>query len=112
MDDFSPTETQIIPVALGSGMVIQVEAIGPGEEDIMAELPSFAGVTDAIEEIACAVEATLAKVKPKKAKIELGIDVGIESGHLTALIVKGTGQATIKITLEWERTEDPASQQA
>ena len=36
-----------------------------------------------------------------------GVQVGIESGKLTALLVKGTGNANLKITLEWgEITED------
>jgi Trypsin-co-occurring domain 1 len=34
--------------------------------------------------------------------VEFGIDVGIESGKLTALICKGSGNASLKITLEFE----------
>ena len=44
---------------------------------------------------------TFQKVKPRKASVELGLEVGLESGHLTALLVKGTGTANLKLTLEW-----------
>jgi hypothetical protein len=44
----------------------------------------------------------LAKVKPKKASVEFSLKVGVESGKLTSLLVKGTGEGNLKITLEWE----------
>ena len=44
---------------------------------------------------------TLQKVKPRAASVEFGLEIGIESGQLTALLVKGTGTANLKITLEW-----------
>jgi hypothetical protein len=31
----------------------------------------------------------------------LGLEVGLESGNLTALLVKGTGTANLKLILEW-----------
>ena len=31
----------------------------------------------------------------------LGIEVAVESGQLTALIVKGSGKANLEITMEW-----------
>jgi hypothetical protein len=64
-------------------------------------LPSFKEVTDAIEGIAESVVCTLQKVKPRKACVEFGIEVALESGQLTALLVKGSGTSNLKITLEW-----------
>jgi hypothetical protein len=43
----------------------------------------------------------LKKVKPKKASVEFGLEVAVESGKLTTLLVKGTGTANLKIALEW-----------
>jgi hypothetical protein len=34
---------------------------------------------------------------------EFGVEFGYESGQLTALIVKGTGKANLKITMEWTK---------
>jgi Trypsin-co-occurring domain 1 len=47
------------------------------------------------------IVGALEAAKPEKATVEFGIDVGVESGQLTSMLVKGTGTATIKVTLEW-----------
>jgi hypothetical protein len=39
---------------------------------------------------------------PSKATVTFGIDVAVEPGQLTAMLVKGGGNATLEITLEWE----------
>ncbi|MCI5144265.1 MAG: hypothetical protein D3923_01765 [Candidatus Electrothrix sp. AR3] len=54
-----------------------------------------------LEGIVSVVNDAIIKVKPKKASVELGIKIGLEAGHLTAMIVKGTGEANLKIVLEW-----------
>jgi hypothetical protein len=41
-------------------------------------------------------------VKPKKATVKFGMELAIESGQLTAVIVKGSGKGNLEITLEWE----------
>jgi hypothetical protein len=41
-------------------------------------------------------------VRPDSASIEFGVDVKIESGKLSGLIVSGTANATLKVTLTWE----------
>ena len=92
----------IVPVQLPNGQIMQVEvaALG-GEEEVGLSGFSFDGVTGAIEEIARTITGALEKVKPRKATVEFGVDVALESGKLTALLVKGTGTASLKITLEW-----------
>lgn len=94
---------EIIPVVLEDGTQINVEAavIG-GEQDVAFEVLPFDEVSGAIESIAKAVMKPLQKIKPTKASVELGVAIGLEAGQLTALIVKGTGTANLKITLEWE----------
>lgn len=113
----NPTESQIesIPVQLENGALIRVEAtkvgsststVIPGEEiesDVGAKIQSLKEVNDAIEGIAESVVESLKKFSPSKSTIEFGIDFGYESGQLTALIVKGTGKANLKITMEWSK---------
>lgn len=109
-------QTKIIPVELPNGTVIKVEATPvdkspqegqpfiPGEEvesDVSFNIKPLKDVTDAIEGIADAIKESLDKVKPTKASVEFGLEFGYESGQLTALIVKGTSKANLKITLEW-----------
>lgn len=97
-----PTRQELIPVKLANGTEIRVAAtmLG-GEEDVAFKPLSFEEVTHTIEGIASSLNTALQKVKPKKASVEFGLEVAVESGALTTLLVKGTGTATLKIILEW-----------
>ncbi len=112
MDGYGDT---LVSADLGGGRVIQVQAraapTGDPEADVgildkvrSRDKMSFDGVTDSIEAIAERVTGALERVRPDKATVEFGIDVGVESGGLTGLLAKGSGSATLKITLEWEPT--------
>ena len=94
--------TEIIKAELANGAIIHIQAttLG-GEEEVAFTLSSFKEVTDAIEGIAESVVTTLQKVKPRKASVEFGLEVALEAGHLTALLMKGSGTSNLKITLEW-----------
>lgn len=109
MDQYGDT---LVPADLGNGQVIRVAVsatTGDPEADVgildalrNREAPlAFDGVTSSIEAIAQKVTAALSSARPEKATVEFGIDVGVEAGALTGLLVKGTGSATLKITLEW-----------
>jgi hypothetical protein len=95
---------QIVPLQLTDGTIIKVQAttLG-GSQDVLdlEKILPFNEVTDTIEKVAQAVVGTLQKIKPDKASVEFGIEVGIESGDLTALLVKGTGTGNLKIMLQW-----------
>jgi Trypsin-co-occurring domain 1 len=81
---------------------IQVTSLG-GEDYISdtSKLFPFREVTDTIKGIATSVVDTLKEVKPRRASVEFGLEIGVESGKLTTLLVRGTGTANLKITLEW-----------
>jgi hypothetical protein len=53
------------------------------------------------------IATPLQKVKPKKATVKFGMEMAIEAGQLTAVIVKGSGKANLEITLEWEAQSKP-----
>lgn len=94
--------TKIVEAKLEGGPIIRVQATSlGGPERVGIELPSFKEVTDAVEGIARSVLVSLEKVKPRKATVEFGLEIGVESGKLTAIIVKGSGTANLKITMEW-----------
>jgi hypothetical protein len=59
------------------------------------------GVSKTLEGIAHAVRSALVKVTPSKTTVELGIDLAVKSGKLTALVVEGGAAASLKVTLEW-----------
>jgi hypothetical protein len=97
-----PSRTDIVEAHLADGTRLFIEAthLG-GEANVGRKDLSFDGVVETIGEIAKALKQTLEEAKPRKASLELGIDVGVEAGQLTALLVKGTGSANLKVTLEW-----------
>ena len=95
---------QIVPVKMPNGKVVQVQATGSASERgaaIRGQLPSFEEITDAIEGIASAILGTLEKVKPRNASVEFGLEVALQEGKLTALLVQGGGTASVNVTLEW-----------
>lgn len=96
--------TRVIKAELEDGTTIDIQSSVRGEEDVALTVFPFRDVTDKIEGIAEAVIETLKKVKPQSASVEFGIEMAVESGQLTALLVKGTGSANLKITLQWGDT--------
>jgi hypothetical protein len=103
---FEPTET-VVKATLPSGAVIHVEAVHVGatsaEREVvdLEQVFKFEDLRAALEGIAVAIVETIGKIKPNKAAVEFGVEVGIASGQLTAVLVKGTGKANLKIKLEW-----------
>ena len=88
----------------GKTLLLEVRSAGDPETDVgILKDKSFDGVVDSIKAITRQLSAALDEIKPDKASLELGVDIGIESGQLTALLVKGSGSATLKITLEWAK---------
>jgi hypothetical protein len=96
--------TEILPVEMANGKVVQVQVTTMGgEEDIaiLDHLPTFEEVTGAIEEISRAITSSIEKVKPQSASVEFGLEVAVQEGKLTALLVQGSGTASVTITLGW-----------
>ena len=102
--------TRIVPVELDDGTRIKVRATAlGGEEDVaaLAQVFPFAQIATTIENIAKTLNATVAKINPDRASIEFGVELAIESGQLSALIVQGSTNGNLKITLEWKKQEPP-----
>lgn len=99
-------KTKIIPLQLSDGTIIKVEATPIGEQPVSSQTRIFKEATQVIKSVAEDIAQTLKEiqqeVKPKKLSVKLGFQIGVESGQLTALIVKGTGSANLEITMEWE----------
>jgi hypothetical protein len=100
-------EQNVVPARVGDASILvevrgDVPVVDP-EVDVSMRVPSFSGVVASIKSITTELTAMLDELAPNKASIELGVDVGVEAGQLTALLVKGSGNATLKITLEWEK---------
>jgi hypothetical protein len=96
--------TEFIPVKLANGTTIKFQVSQPetGRRDVadIGALP-FNHVTEALQEIVGNLKETLDRVKPDKASVKFGVEMAVEAGNLTALIVKGSGKGNLEITLEW-----------
>ncbi|MEM1254980.1 MAG: CU044_2847 family protein [Cyanobacteria bacterium P01_H01_bin.21] len=99
---FSESRSDTVPVELPNGAVVKVEVATTGREDVGFDIKQFQPIADAIEGVVQMIAAPLQKVKPKKASVKFGMELAIESGQLTAIIVKGSGKGNLEIALEWE----------
>jgi hypothetical protein len=99
---FAESRSNTVPVQLPNGAIVKVEVASTGREDVGFDVKQFQPVADAIEGVVQMIAAPIQKVKPKKASVKFGMELAIESGQLTAIIVKGSGKGNLEITLEWE----------
>lgn len=104
-------ETKIIKVKVGEGKEIAIEAalleVTTSEltEARMGaiNLPDMSSVCESIEAFASSINSTIAKVKPTKATVEFGFNIGVDnSNKVSAFLVSGKAEASINISLEWE----------
>lgn len=100
----TPERTETIKARLEDGTIVQVQVgtVGGRQDVAGGQVPSLKDVGKAIEGIVEAVASPIHKAMPSKATVKFGIDIAVEPGQLTALLVKGGGNATLEITLEWE----------
>lgn len=99
--------TELVPVQLADGKRIYVQAVTQGGLEQVGNIPlPFKEVADVIESISTSIVKALKKAKPRKAIVEFGLEIGLESGQLTTLLVKGTSTANLKIALEWGDIEN------
>ena len=109
--DFTPDMVAMekVPVTLEDGSVFLVEVPQDavrGREDVSAGGPkAIESLSKSINGIVKTVTAPIKAVKPSKATLTLGLEIGIEQGSLVAAIVRGTGKTNLEITLEWEKQD-------
>jgi methionine aminopeptidase len=101
---YEDERAEAVPVQLPNGAVVKIEiakSSDTGKEDVAFEMFKFDQIAEILEGVTEAIKGAIEKVKPKKTAVKFGIEVGIESGKLTALIVKGTGKSNLEISMEW-----------
>lgn len=100
--EFTESRSETVPVQLPNGAIVKVEVTTTGREDVGFDPKQFQPVAEAIEGVVQMIAGPIQKARPKKATVKLGMELAIESGQLTAILVKGSGKANLEITLEWE----------
>jgi len=101
-------KTDTLPLRLPNGTIVYVEVSSlksTVEKDVSfrstEEALEIGDIQSAIEGIGEMVVAAVKKLAPSKTSVEFGIEVAVEPGKVTALWVKGSGKANLKVTLEW-----------
>jgi hypothetical protein len=98
-------QTRIIPVELSDGTIVKIEVTPIGEQRIAFQSRPFKEATTAIRSITAEVAGMLREVQgeiqPDKVSVKIGLEIAIEAGQLTALIVKGASKANFEISMEW-----------
>jgi len=101
--------SRVVEVALPNKSValVQVENLdGNGqiaEKVGWKDTFDFVGVSETLEGVAQAIHSGLVAVAPSKTQVKLGIKLAVKNGKLTALVVEGQAEASLKVTLEWDR---------
>jgi hypothetical protein len=103
-------ETVTVPVNVSSKadspkVYFEATQLGPVEADAEVEVSrdefDLNDICETIGHVATAIGSKLEQLKAKRIVVEFGVEIQAEAGHLTALIVKGTGKANLKVTVEW-----------
>ena len=95
------SERVILQVELENGVEMHVEATPIGEQQVSLSKLPFRKVKDSIEVIAKEVSEAIQSIQPDKASIKFGVEIGVQSDGLTALLAQGSSKANLEITLEW-----------
>lgn len=98
---FNNDQTTFVPVELPNGKTIKIEVSQTGREDVAFDIMPFEQVTETLEGIIEALKVTLDKVQPDKATVKFGVEIAVESGSLSALLMKGSGKGNLEITIGW-----------
>lgn len=102
MSDFE-LDSDKISVSLPNGSTIKFETSSLGREEVSFKDFSFKEIENTLSGITDALKGIIQRAEPQKASVKFGVEVGVESGNLTAVIVKGASKANLEITLEWEK---------
>ncbi len=98
-------QSKIVSVKLEDGTIMHIEAtrIGDTEEEISIgdKVFQFKGTASKITAISREIIDSVKKIGLSKAIIRFGLEIGVDAGGLTALLVKGAAKANLEITLEW-----------
>lgn len=98
-----------MPVRLDDGTIIRIETPSTGDtgqdEGYIASVgvPSFDQFTETVKNMAKSITRIWSEVQPSRASVEFNLEVGFESGNVTAWLVKGSSKGHLTVTIEWEK---------
>jgi len=102
-------DRSFVEVELPNGVTALVHAVDAGggaAKVARAGRPDLSAVMGTLEGMSVAVKSALAKAAPDKASVEFGLELAVRAGALTAMLVGAEGNASLKVTLEWQHSDD------
>jgi Trypsin-co-occurring domain 1 len=79
-----------------------------GEVEVSSHVvDGLQNVLDAIQAVSCEIAEAMRAVRPDRFCVELGFEIKGEAGGLVAMLVRAGGTATVKVSLEWQKTTAP-----
>lgn len=87
------------------------EADGP-RTVALDDVLSFDGVRDTVKAIGEHLVTAWEHVKPTEASVEFALALTAKNGVLTGMLVNGTGEASLRVTLTWSRQPAEPEQSA
>jgi hypothetical protein len=97
------------------GTRLYVEALAAGGEQQVGNevVRGLQTALDSIKAIGHQVAEAAKAVEPDRFSVQLGFSFKLEQGVLVAILVKGSGTASLTVNLEWDRRAGhPAEQKA
>lgn len=91
----------VVDVLLNDGSSAKMEVRQIGEQQVASGMFTFSKVNKIINSVLSDITEALKYNNPDKVTIKLGFELCLETGELTALLVKGEGKGNIEIQLEW-----------
>ncbi len=97
--------SDVVPV-VANGVEFSAEVLGSrGPANVsLDEVLSFDGVRRTIEAISSELMLAWRTVRPHEANVEFALALKAKEGKLTGLLVSGTAEASLKVTLKWTNT--------
>ncbi|MEV8585806.1 CU044_2847 family protein [Streptomyces sp. NPDC051180] len=96
----------VTKVAVGDAtLYVEARQLGPEwePEGIGDRMPDLSAVTEALSSFAGRIGEALHQASPDRATVEFGCQLGLDAGRLTALVVQGSANASLRVTLEWSK---------
>ena len=100
-------QIEIFEARLTPDMVVSVEAFADSESDVArSQILDFNSVAAEIGALAKVITRPIADLRPSHVTVEFGCSLRAQAGQLTALLVNGSADASIKVSLEWDNRND------
>jgi hypothetical protein len=93
---------QVLVEAGGVEFYAEIAKAGGPQTVGLDEVLSFEGVRNTVSAISTDLAKAWEAAKPAEASVEFALKLAVKSGKLTGLLVEGSGDASLKITLTWK----------